>query len=85
MTKRKSLHELGEEYERAASQIKRVIAKKREELNGLRDCICSTEAFELKRELNLLYAQYRETSEIAGYLKQYYEPHGGCRELFSYK
>ena len=85
MSKKKTLCELGEEYERAAEQLKRIIAKKRDELNSLRDSVCSTEAFELKRELSLLYSQYRETSEISNYLKLYYEPHGGRRELFSYK
>ena len=81
----KTLHDLGMEYEKGAEQIKKVITKKREELRGLRDSICSTEAFELKRELNLLYAQHRDITEIAEYLKRYYEPHGGRRELFSYK
>lgn len=85
MIKKKTLPELGEEYESAAKHIKRVIVKKREELNSLRDSVCSAEAFELKRELNLLYVQYREVIEIANYLKRYYEPHGGRRELFSYK
>ena len=85
MTKKKTLVELGEEYERAATQVKRIIAKKREELNSLRDSICSAEAFELKRELSSLYTQYREVIETANYLKRYYEPHGGRQELFSYK
>lgn len=85
MTKKKTLPELGEEYEKAAALVKKVIAKKREKLNSLRDSVCSAEAFELKRELNLLYVQHREVSEIANYLKQYYEPHGGRRELFCYK
>lgn len=85
MTKKKTLHELGEEYERAAEQIKRIIAERRAKLRGLSNSVCSNEAFEIKRELKLLYAQYRETAEIAGYLKRYYEPHDGRRELFSYK
>lgn len=85
MTKTKTLCDLGEEYERAAMQIKRVIAKKREELRGLRDSVCSTEAFDIKRELKSLYTQLRDTTEISEYLKNYYSPHNGRRELFSYK
>lgn len=85
MTKEKTLHELGMEYERAAVQIKNMIAKKRCELNKLENKICSNEAFEIKRELKNLYSQYRDTAEIAEYLKSYYEPHEGRRELFSYK
>lgn len=85
MTKKKTLHELGLEYERAAAQIKKKIAAKRSELRGLENKICSNEAFEIKRELKNLYSQYRDTSEIAEYLKSYYEPHEGRRELFSYK
>ena len=85
MKKTKTLHDLGEEYERATMQIKRVIAKKREELRDLRDCVCSAEAFDIKRELKSLYTQLRDTTEIAEYLKHYYTPHNGRRELFSYK
>ena len=47
--------------------------------------ICSNEAYELKRELRQLYAEYREAKEIAEYLKTYYEPCEGKREIFSYK
>lgn len=85
MRVKKTLHELGVEYESAAERIKEIIAKKRKELRGLRDSICSTEAFELKRELNLLYAQHRDLTDTANYLKKYYEPHNGKRELFCYK
>ncbi len=85
MKVKKTLHELGVEYEIAAERIKEIIAKKRKELRGLRDSICSTEAFEIKRELNLLYAQHRDLTDIANYLKRYYEPHNGKTELFSYK
>lgn len=85
MTENKSLHELGLEYENAAEQIKIRIAEKRSELRALENRICSKEAFEIKKELKNLYSQYRDTSEIAEYLKSYYLPHEGRRELFSYK
>ena len=85
MTEKKTLFELGVEYEESARQIKSIIMKKREELRGLFDSVCSTEAYDLKRELRLLYEQHRELSEIADYLKRYYEPHKGRRELFSCK
>ena len=85
MSKMKSLHELGVEYETEALNIKRIIAVKRSKLRGLENGICSNEAFELKKELKNLYSQYRDTIEIAEYLKSYYEPHEGRRELFSYK
>jgi len=81
----KTLAELGNEYEAAAALVKRRIEKKRKQLNELDDCICSTEAYELKRELQLLYAEHREAVAIAEYLKNYYEPHNGKREFFSYK
>ena len=85
MDNKKSLRQLGEEYEAAAAQVKRRIDKKRAQLRGLKDSICSNEAYELKRELQLLYAEHREASEIAEYLKSYYVPHCGKHELFSYK
>ncbi len=85
MANKKTLFELGEEYEESARQIKSIIVRKREELRGLFDSVCSTEAYVLKRELSLLYEQHRELSEIADYLKRYYEPHSGRRELFGYK
>ncbi len=81
----KTLAELGNEYEAAATLIKRRIEKKRKQLNELDDCICSAEAYELKKELQLLYAEQREAATIAEYLKSYYEPHKGKKELFSYK
>ena len=85
MNNNKSLSELGNEYEIAAQQVKRRIDCKRAQLRALRDSICSNEAYELKRELQLLYAEYREATDIAGYLKNYYAPHMGRREIFSYK
>ncbi len=81
----KTLYELGEEYERAAEKVKAVIEQKRAELRSLKNKICSNEAYELKRELRLLYAEQREIKEIAKYLKQYYEPCKGKREIFTYK
>lgn len=84
MKENKSLRQLGEEYEAAAKLVKERIDKKRTQLKGLRDSICSNEAYELKRDLQVLYAEYRDTKEIADYLKKYYEPHSGRRELFSY-
>ena len=81
----KSLFELGAEYEISAKLVKERIERKREELKKLRNCICSNEAYELKRELKLLYSEYRETKEIADYLKTYYDKDESRREFFSYK
>ncbi|MBR3780783.1 MAG: hypothetical protein IKK63_06265 [Clostridia bacterium] len=81
----KSLRELGEEYESAAAIIKERIAAKRKQLRELKESICSNEAYVLKSELKTLYAEQRETREIAEYLKTYYEPHEGKKEIFSYK
>ena len=85
MKDNKTLRQLGEEYETAAEQVKRRINNKRQQLRALNDGGCSNEAYELKRELQLLYAEHREAKEIAEYLKSYYEPHAGRREIFSYK
>lgn len=84
MKENKSLKQLGEEYEAAAKLVKERIDKKRAQLKGLRDSICSNEAYELKRDLQVLYAEYRDAKEIADYLKKYYESHSGRRELFTY-
>ncbi|MBQ8763958.1 MAG: hypothetical protein IJZ07_07620 [Clostridia bacterium] len=81
----KTLRELGEEYEAAATIVKDRIALKRAQLHALKDSVCSNEAYLLKSELKLLYAEQREARETAEYLKSYYEPHDGKRELFSYK
>ena len=81
----KTLFELGSEYEISAKFVKERIERKRAELKKLRNCICSNEAYELKRELRQLYSEYRETKEIAEYLKTYYETDSGKREIFSYK
>ncbi len=83
MNKEKTLRELGEEYEMAAEKIKIIIAEKRLKLKKAPEC--SNEAYELKRELRILYSQVRDTKEIAYYLKSYYDPHNGCREIFRYK
>jgi hypothetical protein len=80
----KSLFELGEEYEASARKVKERIDKKRAELKSLKDSICSVEAYLLKSELKVLYEEYRQASETAEYLKTYYEPHVGKRELFLY-
>lgn len=81
----KTLYELGGEYETAAQKVKERIDRKRAKLRGLENRMCSNEAYELKRELRLLYAEHREVREIAEYLKTYYEPGEGKREIFSYK
>ncbi len=81
----KTLRELGEEYGAAAAILKERIAAKRAQLRELKDSICSNEAYLLKSELKILYAEQREARETAEYLKTYYEPHEGKRELFSYK
>ncbi len=81
----RTLFELGAEYERSAAVVKGRIDRKRAELKKLDNMICSNEAYELKRELRQLYAEYREAREIAEYLKTYYEPCEGKREIFSYK
>ena len=80
----KTLRELGEEYEAASIIIQERVAKKRAELRALKDSICSNEAYQLKSELKILYAEQRDAKETAEYLKTYYEPHEGKRELFSY-
>lgn len=80
----KTLRELGEEYESALIILKERIAQKRAELRALRNSICSNEAYLLKSELKILYAEQRDAKEISEYLKTYYEPHDGKRELFSY-
>lgn len=85
MNNKKTLRELGAEYETAAEIVKRRIAVKREQLRNLKDSVCSNEAYELKRELQLLYAEHREAKTIAEHLKTYYEPHEGRREIFNYK
>lgn len=84
MTKNKTLYELGQEYEEAAKNVKRIIDRKRSELKSLRDSVCSHEAFVLKNELKTLYAEYRQACETAEYLKTYYDPHSGKRELMIY-
>lgn len=80
----KTLRELGREYEAASDIIKVRIAKKRAELRSLKDSICSNEAYRIKSELKILYAEQRDAKEISDYLKTYYDPHEGKRELFSY-
>ena len=80
----KTLRELGEEYEAAAIKVKRRIDEKRKQLRSLEDSICSNEAYVLKAELQYLYAEHREAQEIVEYLKSYYEPHSGRRQLFDY-
>ncbi|MBQ2846836.1 MAG: hypothetical protein IJE74_01080 [Clostridia bacterium] len=84
MAETKTLYELGEEYEREVQQLKRRIAEKRCALRGIAS-VCSNEAYELKRELKVLYSECREAAEIAEYLKNYYQPHKGRREIFRYK
>lgn len=81
----KNLRALGEEYEQAAELVKNRIARKREQLRSLKDSVCSNEAYEIKSELKILYAEHRQAKETADYLKTYYDPHEGKRELFSYK
>ena len=78
----KTLREIGEEYETALSILNERIASKRAKLRALKDSICSNEAYLLKSELKILYAEQRDTKEIAEYLKTYYDPHEGKRELF---
>ena len=80
----KTLKELGEEYEAAVIILKERIAAKRAQLHALKDSICSNEAYLLKSELKILYAEQREAKETADYLKTYYEPHEGRKEIFSY-
>ncbi len=84
MKNNKTMRQLGEEYEAAAEKIKERIAKKREKLRMLKKSLSTNDVYELKRELQLLYSELRDTKEIAEYLKSYYEPHRGRRELFGY-
>ena len=78
----KTLRELGVEYEMAAEQLKEIIDKKRKKLKGLKDSVCSNEAYELKSELQKLYAQHWEIQEIAEYLKNYYDPNACTGQMF---
>lgn len=78
----KTLRELGEEYETASIILKERIASKRAKLRALKDSVCSNEAYLLKSELKILYAEQRDAKEIADYLRTYYDPHEGKRELF---
>lgn len=78
----KTLRELGEEYETASIILKERIASKRAKLRALKDSVCSNEAYLLKSELKILYAEQRDAKEIADYLRTYYAPHEGKRELF---
>ncbi len=70
---KKSLYQLGVEYENSAAVIKERIKEKRKQLNSLENKICSHEAYVIKSELNTLYTEYREALATAGYLKHYYE------------
>ena len=78
----KTLRELGEEYETESIILKERIASKRAKLRALKDSVCSNEAYLLKSELKILYAEQRDAKEIADYLRTYYDPHEGKRELF---
>lgn len=80
----KSLSQLGEEYEAASALVKERITEKRQRLKNLKNSVCSNEAYVIKRELKVLYREYKDATEIAEYLKTYYEPHEGKKELFTY-
>lgn len=71
--RKKSLYQLGVEYENAAAAVKDRIKEKRKQLNSLKNRTCSREAYILKNELNTLYTEYREATATAKYLKHYYE------------
>jgi transposase len=71
--RKKSLYELGVEYEKAAQIVKERIAEKRKQLSALKDPVCSNEAYELKSELNQLYEEHREAMATARHLKHYYD------------
>lgn len=79
----KTLCELGEEYEAAAECVKIRIEKKRKQLRELKNEMTSNDAYEVKRELKVLYEEHRLTRQIADYLKTYYESNG--KEIFAYK
>lgn len=81
----KTLKELGEEYESASSIIYERISRKKAELRHLKNSVCSNKAYQIKSELKILYAELKDAKETAEYLKTYYEPHEGRKELFSYK
>lgn len=76
MTENKSLYDLGLEYETAAERVKERIEAKTQRLAALPNSICSNEAYVLKSELNVLYAEYRQARDTADYLKKYYSPDG---------
>ena len=71
--RKKSLYELGIEYEIAAQVVKERIANKRKQLSALKDPVCSNEAYEIKSELSRLYAEHREAMATARHLKHYYD------------
>ena len=81
----KTLKELGEEYESASSIINERISRKKAELRHLKNSVCSNKAYQLKSELKILYAELKDTKEITEYLKTYYEPHKGRKEIIIYK
>ncbi len=72
MDKNKSLYQLGLEYEQAAQTVKGRIAAKRLKLKGIKNQICSNEAYVLKSEISTLYREYRDAKEIAEHLMNYY-------------
>ncbi len=59
--------------------------REKAELRHLKNSVCSNKAYLLKSELKILYAELKDAKETAEYLKTYYEPHKGKRELITYK
>lgn len=73
MTVRKTLAELGEEYDYQAQLLSEQIKRKNKKLASLADPRCSKQAYIIKSELNILYRQRRETLETARKLRNYYD------------
>lgn len=68
----RNLYDLGREYERTAQRVQERIISKRCELRRIGTEL-SDEAYSIKRELRLLYAEHREMLDIAEHLKNYYK------------
>ncbi len=77
MKERKTLAQLGEEYERNLEFINEKISALRAKLRALPDPILSNEAYAVKCSLNMYYEMRAEVAHTAHYLKNYYNKTGG--------
>ena len=77
MEERKTLAQLGEEYEQNLEYINEKIRNLRARLRSLPDPVLSNEAYAVKSRLNMYYEIRAELSHTAHYLKNYYNNTGG--------